>query len=252
MSEKPPTTMIVPFGKYKGQPVETLRADRSYVDWLTAQDWFRQRHPNLLQIIVNNFEEPTETPEHNRLQARFLDNEFCYAFLSRFKIFTDPRSEIAARIARAKKRLESNVIYDFERRELAQEIGKDEQRLADFDADPPSKPYPIIFTQRFEVRGWDVVLDASLSMPRWEIRRDTQIYIEIKPSLGDDFPAVLRQMKANKIEVYDHSQIYLLMIDQFTAEGAKIEQVQQMFATENFGLVSFAAIENRIARQECS
>jgi uncharacterized protein (DUF3820 family) len=73
---------IVPFGKYRGQPIEVLRADQQYVDWLMAQDWFRERNPSLYQIIINNFQEPSETPEHNTLQVRFLDEKFRLAFLT--------------------------------------------------------------------------------------------------------------------------------------------------------------------------
>jgi hypothetical protein len=70
-------TTIVPFGKYKGQPVEVLSEDRAYADWLLAQGWLKQRFPDLHTLIINNFGEPTETPEHNRLQLRFLDETFC-------------------------------------------------------------------------------------------------------------------------------------------------------------------------------
>jgi hypothetical protein len=30
---------LVPFGKYKGQPVEVLMADADYRDWLMPQPW---------------------------------------------------------------------------------------------------------------------------------------------------------------------------------------------------------------------
>ena len=68
---------IVPFGKYKGRPVEALAADRSYTDWLTAQPWFRDRYQGIYTLIINNFTEPSETPEHNAFQVLFLDDEFC-------------------------------------------------------------------------------------------------------------------------------------------------------------------------------
>jgi hypothetical protein len=71
---------IVPFGKYKGQPVEVLAADHAYCDWLTGQSWFRERYGAVYTLIVNNFAEPSETPEHNALQARFLDDDFCCGF----------------------------------------------------------------------------------------------------------------------------------------------------------------------------
>lgn len=31
---------LMPFGRYRGQPVEVLRADRPYLRWLLAQSWF--------------------------------------------------------------------------------------------------------------------------------------------------------------------------------------------------------------------
>lgn len=64
---------IIPFGKYKGQPIEAAVQDRQYVDWLTAQPWFKERFGNLYTLIVNNFQEPAETPVHNALQAKFLN-----------------------------------------------------------------------------------------------------------------------------------------------------------------------------------
>jgi uncharacterized protein (DUF3820 family) len=67
----------IPFGKYKGQPIEVLAGDPKYADWLRQQDWFRNRFGGLYQIIINNFAEPSETPEHNRLRARLLDLGFC-------------------------------------------------------------------------------------------------------------------------------------------------------------------------------
>ena len=67
---------VVPFGKYKGQAVEVLAEDREYTDWLMGQSWFKDRYQNIYTLIVNNFGEPSETPEHNELQALFLDDVF--------------------------------------------------------------------------------------------------------------------------------------------------------------------------------
>jgi len=36
---------VVPFGKYKGQPVEVLASDRDYSEWLLAQGWIAHRYP---------------------------------------------------------------------------------------------------------------------------------------------------------------------------------------------------------------
>lgn len=72
---------IVPFGKYKGQPVEVLTQDREYCEWLMEQDWFRTKFQPIYTVIFNNFGEPAETPEHNQLQALFTDPEFARKFV---------------------------------------------------------------------------------------------------------------------------------------------------------------------------
>lgn len=69
---------IIPFGKYKGQPVEVLLADEGYRDWLMSQDWFRARFGNIYQTIINYGAEPQDTPEHNEMQAAFLDDARCF------------------------------------------------------------------------------------------------------------------------------------------------------------------------------
>ena len=66
---------LITFGKYKGQPVEVLANDKKYTDWLMAQEWFRTGHVQLYNLIVNNFCEPSDTPEHNRMQADFMKTE---------------------------------------------------------------------------------------------------------------------------------------------------------------------------------
>ena len=68
---------LVPFGKYKGQPVEVMQMDTRYCEWLATQDWFREQYGNVYnQVIINNFTEASETPEHNKLQMLFLDKDF--------------------------------------------------------------------------------------------------------------------------------------------------------------------------------
>jgi hypothetical protein len=75
---------IIPFGKYKDQPVDVLKSDKQYLDWLMTQDWFKDRYPQLNTVIINNFKEPSDTPEHNALVANFLDDDFAYKLLSSY------------------------------------------------------------------------------------------------------------------------------------------------------------------------
>jgi uncharacterized protein (DUF3820 family) len=149
------TSAIVPFGKYKGQPLEALRADRGYLDWLVGQDWFRARHTAMYQIIVNNFGEPAETPEHNRLQNRFLDDGFCQAFSRKWKSFVDSRDHLVNDIKLLKgKRGTTNSLYDYVSREIEDNIARHEQALVRFDAAPPTEPHLLTIEAReFEVGG---------------------------------------------------------------------------------------------------
>lgn len=38
---------VVPFGKYKGQPVEVMTADTDYCECLAAQPWFSAKCRNI-------------------------------------------------------------------------------------------------------------------------------------------------------------------------------------------------------------
>lgn len=76
---RPAGAEVVPFGKYKGQPVEILTADTQYAEWLADQPWFRERYATIYQTIINYGQEATASPEHNEMQARFLDNNWCLA-----------------------------------------------------------------------------------------------------------------------------------------------------------------------------
>lgn len=68
---------IIPFGKYRGKPVEVLLGDAAYTEWLRGQGWVAERFPAIHTLIINNFGDPSETPEHNALQLRFLDDTLC-------------------------------------------------------------------------------------------------------------------------------------------------------------------------------
>jgi hypothetical protein len=99
-------------------------------------------------------------------------------------------------------------------------------------------------TQRaFEVRGWDVVFYAEWTTG---FARESEFFgIEIKPALGDDFPAVLRQMKARARGWPGGPCGRFLVIGTFIASGATFEQVKAVFAADNFRVLTFAEIERR-------
>lgn len=148
---------IIPFGKYKGQPIDVLKNDRPYLEWLQSQEWFTSRYQNINTLIINNFREPSETPEHNKLQALFLDDNFLHQFINHLK------NNYASR-------------FNYDRKV---DSGKwMEHQFDDNDWDELVRA-----KITFEERGIDVIWGCYLN-------------IEIKPTLSHDYPAVLRQMKA--------------------------------------------------------
>ena len=97
------------------------------------------------------------------------------------------------------------------------------------------KPFPsnmITVKCEFEVNGWDVKLRGKATPPVGDSTEIT-IYIELKPTLGDDYPAVLRQMKANSRDT-DRYDRRVLLFDRFTTEQVTLEQVKAIFKASGF------------------
>ena len=42
---------IMPFGKYRGAPVDVVPNDRPYAEWLLRQPWFGERYPSHRQYV---------------------------------------------------------------------------------------------------------------------------------------------------------------------------------------------------------
>ncbi|MCF7994765.1 MAG: hypothetical protein K9L88_07985 [Chromatiaceae bacterium] len=176
MTEK---TDVVPFGKYRGQPVDVLQQDQDYCEWLLGQGWMQSRYPELRTIIINNFHEPEETPEHNSLQARFLDRGFVSAF--------------------------------------CKAAGIDDNKSV-----------------TFEQCGADVVLAEQFA--------SFVLGVEIKPSMGDDYPSVMRQILAMDRRVSRR----FLVLGEYNGIGATIEQVRGMFKASRITLVTVSEIESNL------
>jgi hypothetical protein len=233
-----PQIALVPFGKYKGQPVEALAQDRAYCEWLAQQEWFRSKFVGIHTLIVNHFGEPSETPEHNALQARFLEYEWCQRFALCARI-EDAHSNTCRRIAR--RATEHPYLITSEqrwRREL-------------HAAQLPNARWSFAYETAFEVDGADVQLIASIvsesvgppctgDCPKpceyngFE-STDVVYRIECKPTLGDEYPAVLRQMKAAKTK---H-----LVVGAVQSQVLTADDVTAFFERSGVTLLTVAAIE---------
>lgn len=181
---------LVPFGKHKGKPLNTLLDDREYLDWVLQQPWFRQKYTNIYQIVINNGQEPSETPEHNLMQAQYLDVKYAHAVVN----------HVIARNFPGPNHVDIDNIS--------------------FEPDP----------------GGDVSFNVSwgryLPVSSLGYNADhATIIFELKPALGDDYPAVLRAMK-RIVKRDKHGQplplIRVLVVRDFNAAISR-EQLVKMF-----------------------
>jgi uncharacterized protein (DUF3820 family) len=230
---------VVPFGKYKGRPVEELIADAGYLEWLQSQAWFRERYVGLYQIIINRGAEPQDSPEHNALQVLFLDDEFCLQFAEAFRPGCVAKAKAAVekerqeRLAVAQRELptapESCPLYGAYRRsreELAELLPK--------LASPETK---VVVVRTFEQQGIDVNIGVAIRHPGLAEHPLVHTAIELKPTVGDDYPSVLRQMLANRSEV--------LVLDQYTGRGATREQFVKTFQASGKRVVFLSEIRGQ-------
>jgi len=216
---------IIPFGKYKGKPVEVLAQDKQCLEWLTAQSWFIERYRDIHTLIVNNFQESSETPEHNKIQALFTDKSFCSAFANTI-------------IKRNIRTMGSSFRLKYPTYKLIRKYEitnwKTREKEMQYEVEPVSivtvldrinsaiKIYPCLY----EEKGVDVIFGFEISPDPDQYEGELfTVFIEIKPTLSDDYPAVLRQMKTNNSE--------MLLIGDFNAIGATFDQVTEIFRTSH-------------------
>ncbi len=248
---------VIPFGKYKGQPVEHLLADPDYRGWILAQPglmtMLEKRHPALINVITVGAPTTNDTPEHNKIQALFLGRDFQYAFL---ELMTG-KSVLVLAQEQARKRLLREMselpkvketvsrlegyIKDYESRVSYGEkwcvdnLARAREELAEAKKKlliSPAYPLPPKVHLDFEC-GYDVDLKCG-----WGSYYVRHYRIEIKPQMGDDYPSVLRQMKRNGAST--------LLIGFFEAESVTLKQVRGVFGDNRVVLLDeIQAIINR-------
>lgn len=251
---------IVPFGKYKGQPIDALAQDKEYCEWLRGQDWFRTRYTSIHTLIINNFGAPAETPEHNALQAMFLCEEWAKYFIvaaigedeiqQRFQKHTDGWiKQLQHHIQRLQENhdrahaiADEYGLYDlFSSRYSVTD--KEAARLLDFLTTELNEAKTSFWAidlhikgLAFECGGTDVRFETN-TWARPDLQyRSLEWKVECKPTLGDDYPAVLRQMKAN------NDNALLLGEGGYSGVGATFDQVRQIFATSKIKIVCLSEV----------
>lgn len=255
---------IVPFGKYKGQPVEVLANDRGYCDWLMSQGEFMDRFPQVKTLIVNNFKEPEDTPDHNRLQGLFLDESFCRSFAERLlsidnssrqkeyrEVFPKIKSKALDRLAEAREHIEyeSDISAKISAADavISEDWPNTEINNLAFERNGVDVSfiynnfYKTTYFEGFSVYhcSYETNVLAHNTSPSC-VGSDLRDYnislrIEVKPSVGDDFPSIMRQMKSNECNT--------LFYTEYTGQGLTEEQMRKMMKIENIDTIRLDEIQ---------
>lgn len=210
------TNNLITFGKYKGQPVDVLQTDPQYVDWLMGQSWFAERHKNIYTVVINNFAEASETPEHNAMHVKFLSDDW------RKKLSVCIENEWRMQY----------LMIDYKAFNKACQSGQSGWAAMNDSISSMIKMYKESL-KNFALResvlvavehyGFDAVVRIGAG----------SYYCEIKPAVGDDFPAVIRQINSNgeRARVTRATGARLVLIlGQYTGVGATFDQMVAMFS----------------------
>lgn len=164
---------IVPFGKYKGKPVTDLLADPKYLEWCKQQSWF-EKYQVVYNICVNQTissnDTNSKTPAHNKLQNLFLRKENVKKLVKQFYTGMNTATSCSRCV------FESSYNWDVEISDLRYTRKKS-------------------LCNECKIDNAIYCDDCEYIDGEEEARYLPNIYMELKPILGDDYPNVLRKMK---------------------------------------------------------
>lgn len=236
---------IIPFGKHKGKPVEILATDRQYLDWLLAQSWFREKYLNIYNVVINNFREPVNTPEHNKMQIKFLNLEYRQklAYYLYPEIYDNGSDYINNLIVewltsdRVQQKERFNFLESLEKPIKSDQYGLYSKSLLWYN-EPIFERVDVSFRISYGVLFY---YDNCIKRVDFSTRRTCDVRVEIKPTVSDDFPAILRQMKASmphrESNDYRVKKFELLLVGEYTGIGATKSEFIEYFRTQGYRVI---------------
>lgn len=233
------SAIVLPFGKHKGSTVaELLVRDPAYAEWIVAQGWVAERFAELHAAILTRGAGSDDSPEHNAIQVRFLDPEFQFAcVLAARRDYPEIRSRFIERrisdLNHYLERLKEGRIYNgrfLSSEEIIAEHARTSEELNLFSSETRHVP---TIKAVYEDRGVDITLSF-----RFDGYREDVIRIEIKPTMGDDYPTVMRQMQ--------RLGCGMLVLGEYTGRAVSEPQLRQMFEANGRTLLFIRDIEAEI------
>ena len=259
----------VNFGKYNGQPITKLLNDTSYREWCLNQGFFRHPKYKIIYNICVNQSLPssiqnTKTPEHNKLQNLFLNYENVQKLL---KMVFNNKCTTHLLIDNGHTEFEGIFNWDmiFQDNEWTRCSCDDNIDTCNCDINMQHK-------KRYNIPNGSTYLSFY------------NVYCEIKPLMGDDYPCVLRKMK-NQIEltqnhndkinkqrtekfkndtaIYNELKVrrfnfhqslirskFVLLLKEFNATSATKEDLQEIFNQSNIMIIFIDDLFNNYQNQK--
>lgn len=232
--KKDPSAIILPFGKHKGKTVaELLAVDPQYADWVSAQAWVAERFAELHSAIVSRGAGVDDSPEHNAIQGRFLNKAFREGV---FDVLHDRAAEAAEARDHVIVRFQEAMSRSYNYRPTHEQM---ETCRGVLERIALGEPMKLATGAAYEVKGVDVEF-----WYRWDIAGENDGYntigLEIKPTLGDDYPSVMRQMKRLGVRY--------LIVGTYTGRGISEPQMREMFRVSGITVVFVQEIEEAMRR----
>ena len=223
---------LVPFGKYKGQPITTLMNDTKYLEWCKQQEWF-QKFPIVYNICVNQTittnNPNSKTPEHNKLQNLFLENENVKKLL---KIIFKKTSKNIQIGGSGDIKFEGMFNWDLIVRNYQWwlcECDWSDETKDRCDCEINKK-----YNERYKIPegGEDLKFD--------------ELYCEIKPLMGDDYPCVLRKMNTQIELTNNYAKKQNEKHEQDMKNEYETDWKMRKYYNEQKGLYAYALAQGRI------
>lgn len=196
---------VVQFGKFRGKTYFEIKTEEPrYCQWLLDQPNFKTSHPDLVKYLKEEIEKEDRascTPEHNEIQARFITDR---AFVHEFFLLLKAHYEEGSMPWVESESVE--IEFDLIEAEYRMKIGHNS--------------YVSV----------DVHIPLSLSSTRTK-----SVLVEIKPTVGDDYPKVLREMK-NWVKAWDPNKIHVLYVRQY-AGSVRLEDIKAIFKRSGIVLI---------------
>jgi hypothetical protein len=235
---------LVPFGKYKGQPITNLLNDTKYLEWCKQQEWL-QKFPIVYNICINQTiattNQNSKTPEHNKLQNMFLNEQnqikllnillgsnIGVKFKTNFELLISDEEfincfgkinmpKINCSLKDSKIVFEDKYNWDFilyysDYQTITFEPKCNVENLTEKYLYGILRKYNFEYNPRETTRVLDTYIEKVKEKNNYEVNVEavvinSRVCCELKPILSDDYPCVLRKLKT-QIELTESDKIF--------------------------------------------